>query len=393
MAILEVQDLVVDFHTAAGVVQAVRGISFSMERGQTLAIVGESGSGKSVTSRAIMGILTENATVRRGQVLFDGQDLLKLNQRQLCSIRGNRIAMVFQDPLSSLDPVMRIGEQIAEGIRLKLGDSPRAARKKALALLAEVGIRDPARCYRQFPHQLSGGMRQRIVIAIALAADPEILICDEPTTALDVTIQAQILELLERLKQQRKLSILFITHDFGVVANVADRIGVMYAGKLVEYGTSREIFYDPRHPYTKALLAAMPDLATQGRLQAIEGSPPDMTAPPPGDAFALRDPEAMVIELQRQPPPFFITETERVYADTAGEVDVRLVFKIPTGSAFAALESEVKPCVGVGDVLFVNFFEFDRIHCRIAFLFRGTLYRYLHRKAFQQVSSEAVCRQ
>ena len=309
MAILEVQDLAVDFRTAAGVVQAVRGISFSMEQGQTLAIVGESGSGKSVTSRAIMGILTENATVRRGQVLFDGQDLLKLNQRQLCSIRGNRIAMVFQDPLSSLDPVMRIGEQIAEGIRLKLGGSPRAARKKALSLLAEVGIRDPERCYRQFPHQLSGGMRQRIVIAIALAADPEILICDEPTTALDVTIQAQILELLGRLKQQRKLSILFITHDFGVVANVADRIGVMYAGKLVEYGTSREIFYDPRHPYTKALLAAMPDLATQGRLQAIEGSPPDMTAPPPGDAFALRDPEAMVIELQRQPPPFFITET------------------------------------------------------------------------------------
>ena len=309
MAILEVQDLMVDFRTAAGAVQAVRGISFSMEQGQTLAIVGESGSGKSVTSRAIMGILTENATVRQGQVLFDGQDLLKLNQRQLCSIRGNRIAMVFQDPLSSLDPVMRIGEQIAEGIRLKLGSSPRAARKKALALLSEVGIRDPARCYRQFPHQLSGGMRQRIVIAIALAADPEILICDEPTTALDVTIQAQILELLGRLKQQRKLSILFITHDFGVVANVADRIGVMYAGKLVEYGTSREIFYDPRHPYTKALLAAMPDLATQGRLQAIEGSPPDMTAPPPGDAFALRDPEAMVIELQRQPPPFFITET------------------------------------------------------------------------------------
>ena len=309
MAILEVQDLVVDFRTAAGAVQAVRGISFSMEQGQTLAIVGESGSGKSVTSRAIMGILTENATVRQGQVLFDGQDLLKLNQQQLCSIRGNRIAMVFQDPLSSLDPVMRIGEQIAEGIRLKLGISPRAARKKALALLSEVGIRDPARCYRQFPHQLSGGMRQRIVIAIALAADPEILICDEPTTALDVTIQAQILELLERLKQQRKLSILFITHDFGVVANVADRIGVMYGGKLVEYGTSQEIFYDPRHPYTKALLAAMPDLATQGRLQAIEGSPPDMTAPPPGDAFALRDPEAMVIELQRQPPPFFITET------------------------------------------------------------------------------------
>ena len=309
MPILEVTDLTVDFQTAAGVVQAVRGISFSMERGQTLAIVGESGSGKSVTSRAIMGILAKNARIRHGQIHFGGQDLLQCTQKQLCSIRGNRIAMVFQDPLSSLDPVMRIGQQITEVMILKLGISPKDARKKALALLSEVGIRDPERCYRQFPHELSGGMRQRIVIAIALAADPALLICDEPTTALDVTIQSQILELLGRLKQQRGLSMLFITHDFGVVANVADRIGVMYAGKMVEYGTAEEIFYDPRHPYTRALLAAMPDLTTQGPLKAIEGAPPDMTAPPKGDAFALRDPEAMVIDFQRQPPPFFITDT------------------------------------------------------------------------------------
>ena len=309
MALLEVKDLTVDFHTAAGVVQAVRGISFSLEKGQTLAIVGESGSGKSVTSRAIMGILSENATLRHGKILLDDTDLLSLGERQLCPIRGNRIAMVFQDPLSSLDPVMRIGRQITEVSRLKLGLSQKAARKKAMALLAEVGIRDPETCFYQFPHELSGGMRQRIVIAIALAADPEVLICDEPTTALDVTIQAQILELLGRLKQQRHLSMLFITHDFGVVANVADRIGVMYAGKLVEYGTSEDIFYDPRHPYTRALLAAMPDLSTQGPLYAIPGSPPDMTAPPPGDAFAARDPEAMVIDFLQQSPAFWVSDT------------------------------------------------------------------------------------
>ena len=309
MALLEVKDLAVDFCTAAGVVQAVRGISFSLEKGQTLAIIGESGSGKSVTSRAIMGILAENARVKGGQVLLEGCDLLKMSEGQLCPIRGDRIAMVLQDPLSSLNPVMRIGRQITEVSRLKLGLSQKAAKEKAMALLAEVGIRDPKVCYHQFPHQLSGGMRQRVVIAIALAADPEILICDEPTTALDVTIQAQILELLGRLKAQRHLSMLFITHDFGVVANVADRIGVMYAGKMVEYGTAEEIFYHPQHPYTRALLAAMPDLATRGRLYAIAGAPPDMRLPPVGDAFAARDPDAMVIDFLRQPPPFYVSDT------------------------------------------------------------------------------------
>ncbi len=324
MAILEVKDLAVEFRTDAGQVQAVRGISLSLEKGRTLAIVGESGSGKSVTGRAIMGILAENARVRSGAILFEGRDLLQMSERQLCAIRGDRIAMVFQDPLSSLDPVMRIGKQITEVSRLKLGLSRRAAKEKALQLLREVGIQDPQRCFYQFPHQLSGGMRQRIVIAIALAADPEILICDEPTTALDVTIQAQILELLARLKQQRHLSMLFITHDFGVVANVADEIAVMYAGRIAEYGTSREIFYDPRHPYTRALLAAMPDLSTQGRLYAIPGSPPDMTAPPAGDAFAARDPDAMVIDYLRQPPAFAVSGTHwaatwRLHPDAPGE--------------------------------------------------------------------------
>ena len=324
MAILEVKDLAVEFRTDAGQVQAVRGISLQLEKGRTLAVVGESGSGKSVTGRAIMGILAENARVTSGSILFEGKDLLRLSERQLCAIRGDRIAMVFQDPLSSLDPVMRIGKQITEVSRLKLGLSRQAAKEKALELLREVGIRDPERCFYQFPHQLSGGMRQRIVIAIALAADPEILICDEPTTALDVTIQAQILELLARLKQQRHLSMLFITHDFGVVANVADEIAVMYAGRIAEYGTSREIFYDPRHPYTRALLAAMPDLSTQGRLYAIPGSPPDMTAPPQGDAFAARDPNAMVIDYLRQPPPFFVSDTHwaatwRLHPDAPGE--------------------------------------------------------------------------
>ena len=295
--------------------RAVDDISFSLERGQTLAIVGESGSGKSVTGRAIMGILAENATLRQGQALLDGIDLLSLPEKALCPLRGNRIAMVFQDPLSSLDPVMRIGKQITEVSRLKLGLSKKAARQKALELLSEVGIRDPETCFYQFPHELSGGMRQRIVIAIALAADPEILICDEPTTALDVTIQAQILELLGKLKRQRNLSMLFITHDFGVVANVADRIAVMYAGQILEYGTSREIFYDPRHPYTWALLQSLPALNKgKSELKTIPGMPPTLIDPPVGDAFACRNEYALEIDYHEQPPMFQITPTH--YAAT-----------------------------------------------------------------------------
>ena len=314
--ILEVNHLQISFRTGAGKVQAVRDISFQLERGRTLAIVGESGSGKSVTSRAIMGILAANAAVESGEILCDGRDLLKLSEEELCSIRGNKVAMIFQDPMSSLNPIMRIGKQITEVIMLKKQKSgeritPAQARHKAIELMGEVGIKEPERRFSQYPFQLSGGMRQRIVIAIALAADPEILICDEPTTALDVTIQAQIMELINRLKQERHLSVIFITHDLGVVANMADDIAVMYAGKIVEYGTAEDIFYDPRHPYTWALLSSMPDLDTTDKLESIPGTPPDMTAPPMGDAFAPRNRYALEIDFQQQPPMFQVSETHK----------------------------------------------------------------------------------
>ena len=308
---LEVKNLKVSFRTGSGRVQAVRDISFCLERGKTLAIVGESGSGKSVTSRAIMGILAPNAIVEGGEILYDGKDLLKLSEEELCKIRGDKIAMIFQDPLSSLNPIMPIGRQITETMRLKNRLSRREARQKAIHLMEEVGIRDARARFDQYPFQFSGGMRQRIVIAIALAADPDVLICDEPTTALDVTIQAQILELINRLKEERHLSVIFITHDLGVVANMADDIAVMYAGKIVEQGTAEDIFYDPRHPYTWALLSAMPDLNTKERLDAIPGTPPNMIYPPVGDAFAERNPYAMEIDFEQQPPMFEISETHR----------------------------------------------------------------------------------
>ena len=313
---LEVKDLRISFRTEAGKLQAVRDISFDLKRGRTLAIVGESGSGKSVTSRAIMGILAGNATVEAGQILYDGTDLLKMSEKEWCSVRGKRIAMIFQDPLSCLNPVMRVGKQIMEAVLLgnhtRQGKMTRAqARQRALELMGEVGIHEPAVRFRQYPFQLSGGMRQRIVIAIALASDPEILICDEPTTALDVTIQAQILELINRLKKERNLSVLFITHDLGVVANMADDIAVMYAGKIVEYGTAEDVFYDPRHPYTWSLLASMPDLDTTEKLEAIPGTPPDMTAPPVGDAFAMRNQYALEIDFLQQPPMFRISDTHQ----------------------------------------------------------------------------------
>ena len=415
-SILEVKDLKVSFNTAKGVLRAVRGVSLTLGRGETLAIVGESGSGKSVTSKAILGILSANATDISGEIICGGRDLLSLSESELCTIRGNRISMVFQDPMSALNPIVKIGKQISEGVALKskkerkeaisflknalkslekycgFGDNckqkfPQSAklsawargktvdideeilkdellemaelatreaeareeisaalgapssqvtplgvveriteaiaiskkrltrsmaRDTALRLMREVGITDPERRYEQYPFEFSGGMRQRIVIAIALAADPDILICDEPTTALDVTIQAQILELIESLKAERSLSVIFITHDLGVVARVADRIAVMYAGKIVEEGNAEEIFYDPRHPYTWALLSSMPDLDTEGTLEAIPGAAPDMTSPPQGDAFAERNKYAMRIDYVKEPPFFNLTKTHRV---------------------------------------------------------------------------------
>ncbi len=509
-SILAVKNLKISFRTAGGAVKAVRDISFDLQRGKTLAIVGESGSGKSVTSKAILGILAGNAMVEGGEIIYDGKDLLKISEEEMCSIRGDEISMIFQDPLSSLNPIVKIGKQITEAMLLKnktsrrqakeeyhrvtallktcmqktgsddpqkaveysfrtaleqkkavlpllaeaktffAGDftkaqalayaktlasrvedsidrleivkdsfaytlrsglvtgiqryfsalhtnpreearfqrqsrkresliakgktvdwkvrpknvydtgalkddlvhlisrledryiqviagaegvdmiqrtaqlqsylqdkqakasyvvTPAMAKARAIQLMEEVGIKEPKMRYDQYPFAFSGGMRQRIVIAIALAADPEILICDEPTTALDVTIQAQILELINKLKEERHLSVIFITHDLGVVANMADEIAVMYAGKIVEYGTVDEVFYDPRHPYTWALLSSMPDLDTKEQLEAIPGTPPNMIYPPVGDAFAPRNKYAMEIDFEQQPPAFPVSDT------------------------------------------------------------------------------------
>lgn len=317
MVKLEVVDLKVDFDTPSGVLQAVRLVSFQLNEGETLAIVGESGSGKSVTSKAIMRLLPKNARIKSGKIIYDGTDLLELDEKKMTKIRGGKIAMIFQDPASSLDPIMKIGNQITETILLNFsGKKPtkNQAKARAIELMKEVGIPEPELRFSQYPFQLSGGMRQRIVIAIALASNPEILICDEPTTALDVTIQAQILDLIDRLKTERKLSVLFITHDLGVVARMADRVAVTYAGKIVEYGKVEEIFYKPKHPYTWALLSSMPDVDVKDRLESIEGSPPDMTKPPKGDAFAMRNPYALEIDFEEEPPFFKVSDTH--YAAT-----------------------------------------------------------------------------
>lgn len=427
---LSVENLSISFRTNAGKVQAVRDVNFEVEKGETLAIVGESGSGKSVTTRTIMGILAGNGVVESGKILYDGEDLLKISEEQYHEIRGNKIGMIYQDPLSSLNPIMKIGQQITEGLLLngnhlknkieKLynkeriayyeivreikaiekqiernkkdknkGENPalkeqiktlkgklpatkkamkaakkvatekvmaeyektkaayeaeikkieanaeglspedlkakveekkealrrvknvtkKEAKERALEVMREVGIPEPEKRFNQYPFQFSGGMRQRIVIAIVLTANPDVLICDEPTTALDVTIQAQILELIKKLKEERGLTVIFITHDLGVVANVADRIAVMYAGKIQEIGTCKEVFYNPKHPYTWALLGSMPDLTSKDALITIPGTPPDMRFPPKGDAFALRSAYAMKIDMEEQPPMFKVSDT------------------------------------------------------------------------------------
>ncbi|MDO4799112.1 MAG: ABC transporter ATP-binding protein [Bacillota bacterium] len=312
--ILSVRDLHVNFRAYGGLVQAVRGVSFDLHRGETLAIVGESGSGKSVTIKAIMGILANNAIIASGEIHYDGKDLTKLKEEEFHEIRGKRIGLIFQDPLSALNPIMRIGKQIMEVLRLNQNMSKRDAKARALELMRDVGIPQPEKRFNQFPFQFSGGMRQRIVIAIALAGNSEILICDEPTTALDVTVQAKILELINEIKREHRLSVIFITHDLGVVANMADRVHVMYAGKIVEMGTGEEVFFEPAHPYTWALLSSMPDLHTKDRLSTIPGTPPNMIFPPKGDAFAARNEFAMKIDFEMDPPMFRITDTH--YAAT-----------------------------------------------------------------------------
>ncbi len=462
--VLSVNDLVINFKTDHGILKAVRNISFDLYRGETLCIVGESGSGKSVTSKAIMGILANNAIIAGGNIMYRGENLLEVSEDEFYKIRGHKIGMIFQDPLSSLNPIVKIGKQITEAMLInsdklklmyndlisddlirykntlakmniaidtekkkldaletelkakegvskeerlkdkalikqkeaefklfvketkekygakakelkavleltekkakvqvqeykdqvtkeyltveadlkrqikecadaaskkqlkerleaekeaftdKLTLTKKAAKEKALEIMREVGIPQPEKRYNQYPFEFSGGMRQRIVIAIALTASPEILICDEPTTALDVTIQAQILELINRIKEERDLSCIFITHDLGVVANMADRVAVMYAGKIVEYGTAEDIFYDPRHPYTWALLSSIPDVDSKEKLEAIPGTPPNMIYPPKGDAFADRSKYTMNIDFREQPPFFKVSDTH--YAAT-----------------------------------------------------------------------------
>ena len=309
--LLEVKNLRINFKTYAGLVQAVRGVDFTLAKGETLAIVGESGSGKSVTSNALMRLIPQPAgRYEDGQILFEGKDLLKLSEREMESIRGNEIAMIFQDPMTALNPTMRVGKQIMEVILThKKGVSKEAAKQRAIELLAEVGIPDPERRFKQYPHEFSGGMRQRVVIAIALAAEPKILIADEPTTALDVTIQAQILELMKKIQEKNGNAIIFITHDLGVVANVADRVAVMYAGQIVEYGSSHDIFYNPKHPYTWGLLGSMPDLDSEDseELYTIPGAPPNLINPPLGDAFEPRNPYALAIDYKAEPPFYEVT--------------------------------------------------------------------------------------
>ncbi|QST00821.1 ABC transporter ATP-binding protein [Pontibacillus sp. ALD_SL1] len=314
--ILEVNDLKVSFNTFAGEVQAVRGVNFHVKKGETLAIVGESGSGKSVTTQSIMRLIPmPPGEIKGGEILFEGTDLVQKSDRQMEKVRGKDIAMIFQDPMTSLNPTMRIGRQIMESMIKHRKIAKTDAKKRAVELLDLVGIPKPEQRVDQYPHEFSGGMRQRAMIAVALASDPKLLIADEPTTALDVTIQAQILELLKDIQKKTNTSIIFITHDLGVVANVADRVAVMYGGKIVETGSVDEVFYNPQHPYTWGLLASMPSLdAEEGELQAIPGSPPDLTNPPKGDAFAARNSYAMKVDFEMEPPMFKVSDTH--YAAT-----------------------------------------------------------------------------
>jgi len=321
--ILEVKNLQLSFQLDAGVNHVIRDISFHLNKGETLAIVGESGSGKSVTTKAILGLIDDNGAVEEGKILFrlnkDGKeeivDLLHSTKSFMQkNIRGSKIAIIFQDPMTSLDPTMTIGNQIMESmLEHKLVKSKKEAIERTHNLLNLVGIDHPDKRMKQYPHQLSGGMRQRIVIAIALACEPDLLIADEPTTALDVTIQSQILELIKDIQKKTGVAIIFITHDLGVVANVADRVAVMYAGKIVEEGLSSEVYYDPRHPYTWGLLSSIPSLdGKEEEILSIPGSPPNLINPPKGDAFAYRSNYALAIDFEEIPPMFKVSETHYV---------------------------------------------------------------------------------
>ena len=309
--LLEIKDEKLSFFTPAGEVKALNGVSFSMNEGEVLGIVGESGSGKSVTAYSIMGLTAYPGKLIGGTIYFNGHQIEKMSEKEMRKIRGNEVSIIFQDPMTSLNPVYTIGNQITEVIRLHTGKSKKEAYDRAEELLELVGINEPTKRLKQYPHELSGGMRQRVMIAIALACEPKLLIADEPTTALDVTIQAQILELMQELRQKLGMSIIMITHDLGVVASMCERIAVMYAGHIVEYGTADEIFYEPKHEYTKGLINSIPKLSAQEieRLVPIEGQPVDLLNPPAGCPFAPRCASCMKICLREMPPKTELSDT------------------------------------------------------------------------------------
>ena len=310
--ILDIKEERLSFFTPAGEVKALNGVSFTMNQGDVLGVVGESGSGKSVTAYSVMGLTAYPGKLVGGKVWFNGHEIENMKEKDFRKIRGNEVSIIFQDPMTSLNPVYTIGNQIVEVIRLHTDKNKADAWARAKELLELVGINEPEKRLKQYPHELSGGMRQRVMIAIALACEPKLLIADEPTTALDVTIQAQILELMQDLRKKLGMSIIMITHDLGVVANIADRVAVMYAGDIVEIGTADEIYYDPRHPYTWALLSSMPQMGIKGEdLFNIQGTPPNLFTEIHGDAFAPRNPQALKIDFVKRPPYFEVSPTHK----------------------------------------------------------------------------------
>ena len=331
--LLQVKNLSTSFNVDAGEVRAVNGISFNLDRGRVLGIVGESGSGKSVTAYSIMRILVEPGKITGGEILFNGEDVTKFSERQMREFRGKKVSIIFQDPMTSLNPVYTIGNQLREAILLHTDRNRAEANARALEMLRLVGVNEPEKRLKQYPHELSGGMRQRVMIAMALACEPDILIADEPTTALDVTIQAQILELMQELQKKLGMAIIMITHDLGVIADMCDEIIVMYAGRICERGTADEIFYNPRHEYTKGLLRSIPRLDTRHRkLIPIAGSPVDLTNMPKGCAFASRCDRAMKICLGELPEELPINDNhmascwmnvKEVYDEAAKEVEAK----------------------------------------------------------------------
>lgn len=311
--LLEVKDLHVSFFTPAGEVKAVGGISYDLNYGEVMGVVGESGSGKSQEAYSIMGLLQSPGKVTGGSITFEGKDVLAMSKEEMTNFRGNKVAMIFQNPMTCLNPVYTIGNQLVEALRAHdKSISKEDAEKRAMEMMEMVGINNVEKRMKQYPHEFSGGMRQRVVIAIAVACRPQILICDEPTTALDVTIQAQILDLIHNLQNELHMTVIYITHDLGVVANVADRVAVMYAGQIVEYGMVDEIFYDAWHPYTWALLSALPQLGVKGEdLPSIDGTPPNLFNVIQGDAFAPRNRHALAIDFVKEPPFFSVSETHK----------------------------------------------------------------------------------